>query len=423
MMKKNIFKYLLIISVFTFMHLFNSSVINAIYDNTCNIDVIKATEKDYYDCGDNPIYLMESDKEKSSFIIAGYHNDKKNKVLYAGKIDGIETFYASSFKYYAVVYDDRPLLGYGKDMWSNITINNETVYDGSFDNSFFKDNSYKKLLSLFNEVGTYIIRQYVGGSVTNVIRVIIPSKDNAGITVSEAKYGNINMDGSSTNDKYENMKFVVAGGEYGYNSNVSIKVNECLYKIKFENEITIDNALFKECLKLNETNKVVLTLKNGLNVTKEFNYNFVIKNQNVSIKLESSVSKVSTSSRRIVINAVAGTNKSLDTNCNLYYWSKSDSDKLTYEDFMTNYENSDKKGTYTSNKGVILRDSEGTYYLYALAKDDDSYVVVRSEKYVLSGSGFVNKIIYKDFILVGILCVAAALPIFIYLFVRGKDTD
>ena len=86
-------------------------------------------------------------------------------------------------------------------------------------------------------------------------------------------------------------------------------------------------------------------------------------------------------------------------------------------------QNSDKKGTYTSNKGVILIDSEGAYYLYALAKDDDSYVVVRSEKYVLNGSGFVNKIIYKDFILVGILCVAAALPIFIYLFVRGKDTD
>lgn len=422
-MRKSMFKYLFVVAIFAFMYLFNINIVKASYDNTCSINVIKATSSDYYDCGDNPIYLMEDNKEKSSFIIASYKNDVKNKVLYAGKIDGVDTFYASAFKYYAVVYDDRPLLGYGKDMWSNITINNETVYDGSFENSFFTDRSYKKLLALYNEVGTYIIRQYVGGSVTKMIKVIIPDNKDIGIFVSEAKYGSINMDGSSTRDKYENVKFVITGGEYGYDNDVSIKINECVNKVKFSNEIIIENSNFKDCLNFGESNKVVITLRNGLNVKKDYLYNFIIDNQNVSIKLESSISKASTYSRRIVINAKAGTNKELDTSSNLYYWSTSDNDKLTYEDFMTNYENSDKKGTYTSNKGVILRNSEGTYYLYALAKDDDSYVVVRSEKYVLNESRFVNKIIYKDFILVGLLCLGAALPVFIYLFVRGKDTD
>lgn len=422
-MRKSIFKYLVIVSIFAFMHLFNASVVKASYDQTCAINVIKATFNDYYDCGDNPIYLMEDNKEKSSFIIAGYKNDIKNRVLYAGKIDGIDTFYASAFKYYAVVYDDRPLFGYGNDMWSNVTINNETVYDGSFENSFFKDKSYTKLVALYNEIGTYIIRQYVGGSVTRMIKVIIPDNENIGIFVSEAKYGNINMDGSSTREKYENIKFVITGGEYGYDNSVSVKINECVSKEKFSNEIILENSTFKDCLNFGENNKVVITLRNGLNVKKEYSYNFTIDNQNVSIKLESSISKVSTSSRRIVINAKAGINKKLDVSSNLYYWSTNDNDKLTYEDFMTNYEKSDKKGSYTSNKGVILRNSEGTYYLYALAKDDDSYVVVRSEKYVLNESGFVNKIIYKDFILVGLLCIGAALPVFIYLFVRGKDTD
>ena len=41
---------------------------------------------------------------------------------------------------------------------------------------------------------------------------------------------------------------------------------------------------------------------------------------------------------------------------------------MKYEEFLSNYENSRYRGVYSSSKGVILRDAEGTYYLYALAK-------------------------------------------------------
>ena len=90
---------------------------------------------------------------------------------------------------------------------------------------------------------------------------------------------------------------------------------------------------------------------------------------------------------------------------------------------MSNYEKSENKGSYSGNKGVILREKEGTYYLYALAVDNDSQVVVRSDKYVLKMKDKLNRIIVKDVVFVIALIFGAILPIVIYLFIREKDTD
>ena len=113
----------------------------------------------------------------------------------------------------------------------------------------------------------------------------------------------------------------------------------------------------------------------------------------------------------------------MNKNYNLYYWSSSPNDALTYNEFMKNYTNSGYKGTYTENKGVILRNAEGVYYLYALAKDDDSTVVVRSSEYVLKKSEAINKITRADVIIFSIMAVGAFSPIFIYLCIRGKDME
>mgnify|MGYP003295653248 CR=1 FL=1 len=88
---------------------------------------------------------------------------------------------------------------------------------------------------------------------------------------------------------------------------------------------------------------------------------------------------------------------------------------------MSNYENSLYKGRYTSSKGVILRDTEGTYYLYALAKDDDSSLVVRSDEYILKKGTKINKVIIDDVIIVFILGVLAIAPIAVYLIIRVKE--
>ncbi len=422
--KKVIFKYSVLMAfICLFIALGESNVKAFSYNDTCNGNILKAESNNYYECGDNAIYLM-NDKNKSSFIIANANDmNISNKVLYAGNVNGIETFYASAFYFYAVVYDDRPFLGYGEDAWADVSINGEIVYSGAFENSFLVNKSSQKLLPLYNEIGTYIIRQYVSSEVINIIKVIVPNENESGLDVSKVTYDGIDINSVSTTNKYGDITFYINGGLFGFSNEVNIKINSCEIVKNIDSELTLKNSEFVDCLNYNLDNKISINIANGLNVSETFTYSFVINCKNVLISLESSVAKDATSSRRIVIKATPGKGKTLDESNSLYYWSTREDDKLTYEDFITNYENSERKGKYSSNKGVILRNSVGTYYLYALAKDDDSYIVVRSEKYELYSNHSVNKIIVKDFIIVGILCIAAAIPVFIYIFVRGKDTD
>jgi hypothetical protein len=137
--------------------------------------------------------------------------------------------------------------------------------------------------------------------------------------------------------------------------------------------------------------------------------------------MENSVSKLETSSRRILVNAKAGNGKTLNEKYSLYYWSTNPSDNLDYDSFMENYNKSMYKGAYSSSKGVILRNTVGTYYLYALAKDDDSTLVVRSDEYILKESKTLNKIIIDDVIIVCILGVLSISSVAIYIIIRIKE--
>ena len=89
---------------------------------------------------------------------------------------------------------------------------------------------------------------------------------------------------------------------------------------------------------------------------------------------------------------------------------------------MTNYSLSEYKGRYSSNKGVILRNSDGVYYLYVLAKDNESAIVVRSDEYVLKNKERLTKFSFGDVLFVLGLIFCATLPVFIYIVARGKDT-
>lgn len=392
------------------------------YYDVCNFEVTKTDSGDLKDCKDNIIYLDEQNKDKSSFIVANREINGKNKILYKGNVDGIETFYASSFNFYAVAYDDKSLFGTAKDQWSSIAIDNQVVYDGKFEDSLFNKSS-KKYLPIYNEIGTYLIKNYVNGSVTNVIKIIVIDSSEIGIEIKSATYGGYNLNDEVSSINSYDLLFEFLGGKYGIGDNILIAINSCNRTISYSNAITLKNEAFKDCLRNNEVNKIKITLYNGFGNSKTFSYEISIKSRNVDVKLENSVSKIATTSRRVLIKATPGVGKTLDESSNLYYWSTNGDDKLTYEEFMTNYNLSEMKGVYNSNRGVILRDSVGTYYLYALAKDEDSYAVVRSEKYILMENSRLNKIVYSDFILVGILILGATIPVVIYLFVRGKDTE
>ena len=415
-------KFLIFISVFVSFLLFNGSKVSA-YTDTCNAGEIYSVSGTYKLCGSNNIYLMENNKELSSFLVAtrGVSN-RDGKVIYAGKVGGIDTFYSSGFNFYGVVYDDKGLFTSSNNVWSDVSINGIVVYSGEFEDNALLDESREGFIEYYDEVGTYLIRQYIGGKVQSAIKVIVVDRNAVEVNVEDAKFGDDLLEDINLPYSQSDLSFKFSGGTYGFGQKVSLSVNSCKITVPFRNVLVVDYDLFGACLLPNEFNTVSLTAYNGFNNDKTFKYLFNLRSSNVSIKLEASFSDVVTTSKRILITANAGNNAVLDEDYCLYYWSKSANDGLTYNEFMTNYELSEHKGMYSSNKGVILRDSSGTYYLYALAKDDNSTVVVRSDKYEFKKSKRVNKVIWQDFALVGTFCFFAAIPIFVYLFIREKDT-
>jgi len=417
---KYILFYLLAFMIFI---MFDGNVVKADYYDVCNEEIIEAENSVYRRCGNNNIYLMQDNKKYSSYLVANRDIYKNNQILYAGVIDGIDTFYSLKFSYYSVIYDDRGLFTSKDNIWSDISINGVVVYSGEFDDVFFVDQSASQFVNLFyNEVGTYLIRQHIGDKVYSAIRMIVVDADEYSLNVNKVMFGDNSIDEPNLIYDKSDLVFYIDGGKYGFSNQVKIKINECNMDVGFSKELVIDNDEFDSCINENAMNNISITLYNGLNGYKTFKYSFRLHSEKLFIELEDSYNALESTSRRIVIKAIAGFNKNIDEEYCLYYWSESPNDKLDYENFMTNYELSDNKGSYTASKGVILRDSVGTYYLYAMAKDENSSVVVRSNEYVLKESGRVNKVITADFIFVGVLCLGAALPVFIYLIVRGKDT-
>lgn len=401
---------------------FDSSVTRAVdYNSVCTENIV-AESGNYKRCGSQHIYLSD-DKAHSSHFVSTIELFGDSQMLYAGKIDGIETFYSSMFYLYAVVYDNRSIGHSDEDSWIDMSADNILVYDGSFSDNMLIDQSKNEVIKKVNKSGTYLIRQYVGREITNIVKIIVPEKTDYGLDIQNVKYGQDDINSNNLVGNHKALVIQIKGGKYGFNGIVGVKVNECSFEVEYSSKIIVSNDKFRQCLKYNEKNLVVITVYNGFNVGKVFKYNLKINSNDVSIRMEDSVSKVETSSRRILIQSYAGTGKTINEEYNLYYWSKSPNDKLTYNEFLTNYENSEIKGTYNGNRGVILRDKIGTYYLYAMAKDDDSTVVVRSSEYVLKKKEKLNKIVMDDVVIVSVLGALAIIPICIYLGIRGKDTD
>lgn len=400
----------------------DSSSVEAVdYNSVCK-DSIAASEGSYRRCGNSHIYTMD-DTAHASHFVSSKEPFGVDEILYAGKIGGVETFYGAKFYLYPVVYDNRSIGQTGENAWIDVSADNVLVYDGRFEDNLFVNQSKNELMKVFEVKGTYLIRQYIGGDIVNVIKIIVPDKSDYGLDIKNIKYGQEDISTTGLVGNNKDLNIQITGGNYGFNGVVGISVNECTFEVAYSAKLKVENHRFRQCLKYNERNSVVVTVYNGFNVGKVFKYGLKISSNEVSIKMEDSVSKVETSSRRILITSYAGSGKTLDEEYNLYYWSTNPNDKLTYNDFLTNYENSEIKGTYNANRGVILRDKIGTYYLYALAKDDDSTVVVRSSEYVLKKKEKLNKIVMNDVVIVSILGAFAIVPICIYLGVRGKDTD
>ncbi len=414
-MKKGVF----FIACLAFFAFFSFVKVEA-YESVCkgtSINVVGGEA--YYDCEYKAIYLHE-DQENSSYLVANKANGTRYKLLYAGFIDGAYTFYSNGFNYLAKVYDNRGMFESGEDMWSDLSINGVVMYSGHFKDNFFIDQSHEERIKTYNEKGTYLIRNFIGGEIVKVIRVVIPK--DIDLSVEEVLYGSNVINGESLMyDEDASITFKLAEGKYGYNRSAEVTINECRFNFLFEDVTVISDK--GECFVNNGVNNVSLKLENGVGMSKTFSYQFNLYSETIKIELEDSVSTVVTNSRRIVIKSSPGLGNTLDESYNLYYWSTSPDDKLTYEDFMSNYDKSENKGSYTSNKGVILRDTEGTYYLYALAKDSESFAVVRSDEYVLEKGNNVSKVIGMDVVFVVAMCFVAMVPIGVYIIIRGKDTE
>ena len=419
---KRLIKMLFVFFAFFVFCCLDEINVNA-YKNVCNEQIVRQEKGNYFLCGDNIIFLMKENTKLSSYIIVDNEMYADNQILYAGKIDGLDTFYTLSFRYYSVVYDERGMFSSNDDVYSDISINGVVVYSGDFEDSALINQSKEGFVGTFyNEVGNYLIRQYVGNDIVNAIRVIVVNNEDYSLGVESISLGNLSVNEKNIVYKNQDLNIKVTGGKYGFDNDVNVEVNNCLISTQFNKNMIIKSDEFSGCLIDNENNYIKVTLTNGLGIKKTFKYNLNLVSGTVSVKMKDTIVSPVASSRRILINAIAGKGNVLDNSKCLYYWSKSSNDKLTYDDFMANYEESENTGIYSSNKGVILRDKEGTYYLYALAMDNVSSIVVRSDKYILQEHERVSKVILKDYIFMITLCLGATLPILIYVFIRGKDT-
>lgn len=418
-MKKIINVFLTVCACVFLVMCFGDNV-KASYDDTCVGGEIETNSLNYKKCNNGIIYLLPGN-EHSSYIISIEDADRNKQILYAGKQNGVETFYTTRFNLYSVVYDDRGLFSSDENYWMDLSINGVVKYSGEFNDNILVDES-EKMFTIYSEVGTYLLRQYYKDEIVGVIRVVVVNRLDVDLMIDSAYYGNAVLDGGEIVKSTGNLVFNVNGGKYGFESVVNVSVNSCNIEVAFSKKIVVSHESFASCLIDNDDNKVSVTLTNGLSMKKTFTYEFKLVGESVSIKLENNISTLATSSRRIVIKASAGKDSELNTDYSLYYWSKNPNDGLNYSDFMVNYEKSENKGTYNSTSGVILRNEEGTYYLYALAKDGNSEIVVRSDEYILTKKRGVNRVSKSNVIFVAIMVVIAALPIFVYLLIREKDT-
>ena len=381
----------------------------------------KIENTQYYDCGDR-IYTYLGPQERSSIIVTL----PGRNIVYAGEEEGYSIFYTNGFRYYNRTYDDRTSAN--NNIWTTISREGKMIFSGAFKDSWIVDETHEGFYDEGDPLadGIYEVIQYnnngsvyrklivynISGTVSNVYNTRIISFNYDGTIIEE--------DNAVDVIELQNKLTIKIGTNFGIKS-ATIKINNVKtneYTIK--NNTIVFGPNFNNLLSQGDTNKVVVTVENylGFSVTKTYYINAL--SSNVSINFASISSEVISSSRRIVINANAGIGEKLDKDYCWYYWSTNPNDSLKYEDFLINYARSEYKGSYSEDKGVILRNTAGTYYLYALAKDGSSYKVSRSEGYTLDDTGFYVSYSEYDAILVVSLLIISIIPISIYLFIRKR---
>ena len=409
-MKDILYKISFILLPIIFFALLLTAKVSAAY-KYCDYK-IPGTE--YYDCG-NYIYTYYEDAGISSII---YAKDKNASIIYAGEENGTSIFFASGLRFYNRSYDDTSKED--NDLWTIVSMRGKEVFNGSFIDSWLLDDSHEDYyyFSLTREV--YAFRQYSKNQ--GVYRTIaIYNVDKNSIDINSVEY-----DGLSLHEYSQN----VVDAKDGIKASVSAKYgSKYVTATLFDKEVNCEFDGINIHISPEEINAVMENGKEGNLIITAYNYfggsiqkKYRLKsvNDSVIINFSTMSSIIESNSRRILISADPGKGKTLDTDYCWYYWSTSGDDSLVYDEFLKNYANSSNKGSYSEGKGVILRNTTGTYYLYALAKDDDSWVVEKSEGYILNNIHPTPTYDLGDMILLVSLAILAVVPVVIYLFVRKK---
>ena len=408
-MIEKLYKIIFTICISLIFLIFPSRV-SALYDS-CNKPIIGTN---YYDCG-NQIYTYYEDKEHSSII---YSLDENASIIYAGEEEGMSVFFASKMRFYNKSYDDR---GFdNNNLWTVITTKGKEVFNGEFKDTLLLDDSHEDFYFFTLKREVYTFRQYANnGRLHRTIVIFNVDKDM--LDIDNVKYDDTLIYTSSQNvlitEKGINGEAV---SKYGIKS-VTANINGNNVDVLFDGRyFKIESNQVNIYLNKGEDSSIEITATNYLGGAQTKKYKVKLVTNNVAIKFSTMTSVVESTSRRIVIDAQAGLGKKLDKDYCWYYWSTSGDDSLSYDDFLLNYANSDYKGSYSEDKGVILRNTTGTYYLYALAKDDDSWVVEKSEGYVLNSTQHLSTFERDDVIIVAILALLTLLPVVIYMGISKK---
>ena len=175
------------------------------YGSVCNKNII-ARDRVYKNCGNGYIHTLPYEKSRSS----GFSSTQKaegddSRTLFVGEIGGIDTFYTQGFYYYSVVYDDTSISNHNNNYWTTISRDGWIVHDKSFDDIIAVDQSKRFNVLFFNLEGEYLIKQYIGSNVANMLRVYVVGKNDLDLWVDSAKYGNKDIK-SLNSDTFRHIK-------------------------------------------------------------------------------------------------------------------------------------------------------------------------------------------------------------------------
>lgn len=373
----------------------------------------KIEDTQYYDCG-NYVYTYPEDIIHSSKLIS---LNEKESIIYVGEIEGVSVFFAKGFKFYNVSFDDRS--NTNNNIWSVLKSRGKNLFDGSFNDSWLIDESHQGYYNKRLYADVYTITQYVNDGEKYRTLVVYNVKDDK-VNIDDIYYDDINLI-KDNNEVLESKKGIKINysSKYGI-KNIDISMNESNIPYTLEGNIYISSEEINKNLLRGETVYLSVTLTDYLNNHITNKYPLSLVNNSVTIKFSTISSIAESSSRRIVVDAIAGKGKTLDADYSWYYWSTSPDDSLIYDDFLKNYASSSYKGSYSEDKGVILRNTSGTYYLYALARDDDTWVVERSEGYTLQNEGYRVTYNIYDYILIVSLLILCIIPVLTYIFISKR---